>query len=112
MEANLEDALGALLSDPAAMEKVKTMARSLGLGDLSPAGEQASSPEGSPLRKLTALEGLAGIDHNQQCLLEALSPYLSRSRIHKLEKAMRAAHMASAASVFLGSGGSKLLTGR
>jgi len=38
------------------------------------------------------------IDKNQQALLRALSPYLSRQRIKKLENAMRAAKMAGFAA--------------
>jgi hypothetical protein len=44
------------------------------------------------------------IDHNQQGLLKALTPYLSQARISKLEKAMRAAKMAQFATVLLNSG--------
>ena len=39
---------------------------------------------------------------NQKALLQALAPYLSSGRIHKLEKAMRAAKLAGMASSFLG----------
>ena len=46
----------------------------------------------------------------QKALLAALSPYISGSRIHKLEKAMRAAKLAGVATSFLGS--SQLFSGR
>ena len=44
--------------------------------------------------------------------LNALRPYLSSGRIDKLEKAMRAAKLANAASSALRSGGLSFLTGR
>ena len=54
--------------------------------------------------------GKAGVDREQKALLAALSPYISGSRIHKLEKAMRAAKLAGVATSFLGS--SQLFSGR
>ena len=48
-------------------------------------------------------------DHNnnthQQALLSALNPYLTRDRISRLERAMRAAKLAGMATAFLGGGG-------
>ena len=55
---------------------------------------------------------ITGIDQNQQNLLSALSPYMSRDKVSKLENAMRAAKLARLASGFLGSGGLQLFTGR
>ena len=54
----------------------------------------------------------SGTDQNQQALLHALSPFLSHSRIHKLERAMQASRMAGAASAFLNAGGLQMLRGR
>ena len=64
------------------------------------------------VQKIASMAGKAGIDNHQQALLKALRPYLSRERIEKLEKAMRAAKLAGVATGFLGSGGLSLLTGR
>jgi hypothetical protein len=54
--------------------------------------------------------GKAGVDRDQKALLSALSPYISGNRIHKLEKAMRAAKLAGVATTFLGN--SSLFSGR
>ena len=62
------------------------------------------------VQKLTGLMGKAGVDSNQKALLSALSPYISGNRIHKLEKAMRAAKLAGVATTFLGN--SPLFSGR
>lgn len=94
----LEEKLGAILNDPKAMEKIMSMAKSLG------GGEQAQAPPALPdfdpsmLQKIASLSRQGSIDKNQQALLRALSPYLSRQRITKLENAMRAARMAGFAA--------------
>lgn len=113
----MEDKLNAILGNPQLMEQIMGMARSL-----SQNTPEAPSPEGSssPLPNIdpTMLQGLAGLSRQsgitkeQQALLQALGPYLSRDRIARLEKAMRAAKLARLASGFLSSGGLQLLTGR
>ena len=55
----------------------------------------------SMVQKLSGLAGQSNIDANQRTLLKALTPYLKRDRISKLERAMRAAKMANMASAFL-----------
>lgn len=117
----MEDKLGAILSNPQMMQQIMAMAQSLGSGSSAPA-EPAPQPQPTPqspsapdpalLGKLASLAGQSNIDRNQQALLNALGPYLSRQRIIKLEKAMRAAKMANLASVFLSQGGLQALTGR
>lgn len=113
MENNLEEQLGAILSNPEMMQKIQSMAQSLGSSSTAPSLEQ-KPPEIdlSVLQKLSGLAGQTGIDKNQQTLLAALTPYLSQSRVYKLENAMRAAKMARLASGFLGSGGLQMLSGR
>lgn len=118
---DMEDKIGAILSNPQMMQQIMAMAQSLG-GASGPPGEQsqpqsapapsASIPDPAMLGKLVGLAGQSSIDRNQQALLNALGPYLSRQRIGKLEKAMRAAKMANLASVFLSQGGLQALTGR
>lgn len=102
----IEEKLGSILSNPEMMQKIMGLAQSLGAQE--PVKEAA--PEPAPLPQidanlLKAVSGMAkqsGIDRDQQTLLRALSPYLSRQRIHKLENAMRAARMARlAASVLI-----------
>ena len=103
----LENRLGAILGNPEMMQKIMTMAQSLG-GEL-PKEAAAPPPPEFPqidpglLQKLSAgLAGAGGIDQNQQTLLHALGPYLSSRRINRLERAMKAAKMASFATSILG----------
>lgn len=120
--SEMEEKLGAILNNPQLMQQVMSMAQSLGQsapsGDPKPPEhkeENAPSftlPDPAVLQKLSGFAGGSSIDSNQKALLCALGPYLSHSRIAKLEKAMRAARMAQFASSFLGQGGLSLLTGR
>ena len=113
MENNLEEKLGAILSNPEMMQKIQAMAQSLGQSASSaPSEPQKPDVDLSALQKLSGLAGQTGIDKNQQTLLCALTPYLSQNRISKLENAMRAAKMARLASSFLGNGGLQLFSGR
>lgn len=117
---SMEDKLGAVLSNPQLMQQIMAMANSLSQSNDSqkqaPKQEQPSSalPSIDP-RLISQLSGIAGnnaVDNDQRALLKALGPYLSRDRISRLEKAMRAARMAKFASSFLNQGGLSLLTGR
>lgn len=104
---NLQNQMNALLSDPDMMQKISAMAQSL--SGNAPAETQKPDPEPTAfsidpglLQKLAGFAGKTGIDNNQKNLLHALNPYLSKDRINRLERAMRAAAMAKMASVFLG----------
>lgn len=113
----LEDKLGAILNNPQLMGQIVSMAQSLGQSAPAPEAPPAPMPElpnfdPGLLAKLGSLAGQGPVDGNQQALLTALHPYLSRRKVEKLEKAMRAAKMARMASAFLGQGGLSLLTGR
>ena len=117
----MEDKLGAILGNPQMMQQIMSMAQALGSQDSTPKPEPQKHESPSPampnidpamLQKLAGMAGQSSIDRNQQALLKALGPYLSRERIGKLEKAMRAAKMAGMASVFLSQGGIPFLTGR
>lgn len=118
MENNLEEKLGAILSDPEMMQKIQAMAQSLGQPEPKPEPQKQPESQSMPeldismLQRLSGLAGQTGIDQNQKTLLSALSPYLSRNKVAKLENAMRAAKMARLASGFLSSGGLQRLTGR
>jgi hypothetical protein len=111
----MEDKLGTILNNPQLMGQIMQMAQSL--GQSSPPPEQKSSsplPDFDPamMRNLASLAGQGTVDNNQQALLRALNPYLSRRKVEKLEKAMRAARIARMASGFLGQGGLSALMGR
>lgn len=120
--SEMEEKLSTILNNPQMMQQIMAMAQAMGSGqqqkEEEPPKQQEPPQSNAPEIDLNALQKLAGIarnngvDQNQQALLRALSPYLSRDRVRKLERAMQAAKMAGAASMFLNSGGLKLLTGR
>lgn len=119
---DMEDRIGAILNNPQMMQQIMSMAQSLNQN--SPQGDANEPPppqeKAAPLpdfdlgmvQKLSGFARQSSIDTQQRALLKALSPYLSRQRISKLEKAMRAAKMARFASGFLNSGALQSLTGR
>lgn len=118
----MEQKLNSILSDPDMMSRIMTMAQSLGTG-VSPAEPYPPNQPEQPLPPLPSANELAllqklqyfaqgsSIDREQQALLHALSPYLTGERIQKLEKAMRAAKIASMASGFLSNHGLNLFSG-
>lgn len=115
--SEMEERLGSILGNPQLMQQIMTMAQSLG----PPQSEAPPPPEPQPspgvldpqmLSTLSALASQSQADPQQQKLLQALSPYLSPQRGQKLEKAMRAARLARAASAFLSGGGLSILAGR
>ena len=111
----MEEKLGAILGNPQMMQQIMSMANSLsGQEAESPPPTESPFPDFDPemLQKMLGLAGQMGVDRQQQALLCALEPYLTRNRLKKLEKAMRAAKMARLASGFLGSGGLQMLSGR
>ena len=107
---DLEEKLASVMNDPAMMQKIMSLAQSLGgsqsQNEPEPPPKQESAPfpdiDISMLQKLSGFAKQSGIDKNQQTLLHALSPYISRNRISRLEKAMRAAKMANFATSLLG----------
>ena len=114
----MEEKLGAILGNPQMMQQIMSMAQSLNTSQEPASPEQPVSapamPEFDPalLQKIMSLTGNLGIDQNQQALLRALRPYLTAGRIQKLEKAMRAAKLANAASAAFSTGALSFLTGR
>lgn len=117
-----EDQLSAILNNPQIMGQIMSLAQSIGKPD---SGEKSaeeepkkSSPDPPPLlggepnaallKAMAAFSGGGGIDRNQRSLLKALSAYVSKSRINKLERAMRAANIArQASSLFAAEGNRK-----
>ena len=110
---DLEEKLNSVLSNPEMMQKIMSMAQAF----QSPTEQKTAKevPKDSPfpdldlgaLQKLSSLAKQGNIDKEQQTLLRALNPYLSRERIRKLENAMRAARMARFAAAALGQQGLK-----
>lgn len=119
--AELEEKLGSILNNPQMMQQIMGMAQMLSGGQQQPKEEKKPTEQAAPEmpaidpKMLQAIAGIAhqsGTDQQQQGLLKALQPYLSRERINKLERAMSAARMARAASAFLNAGGLQMLTRR
>lgn len=131
----MEEKLGSILNNPQMMQQIMALAQSLNQSQQvsspappppvpapAPAPRQEPRQESpanplqnldlSALQKLSGFARQSGVDQQQQALLKALSPYLSRDRIVKLEKAMRAAKLAKLASAFLNAGGLQILSGR
>ena len=104
----MEEKLGAILSNPDMMKQIMSMAQAF--GSPPPPPEKPKEPCAEPgldpamLQKAMALIQGSGIDSCQQNLLCALEPYLTRERISRLERAMRAAKLAGLAAQFLGGG--------
>lgn len=120
----MEDKLGAILNNPQMMSQIMSMAQAMGSQQQSPEPQpqpqvQAMAPpqqapeiDMAMLQKLSGLASHNNIDRDQQALLKALTPYLHRERISKLERAMRAAKIARFASAAFGQGGLQSLLGR
>ena len=107
--SGMEDQLGAILGDPVMMQKIQALAQSM--GQSQPPGQPEKpervvqpSPAGPGTGDLGMLKAFTGF-------LKALSPYVSREKIAKLEKAMRSAKLAQQTSGLLESGALKNLTG-
>lgn len=119
----MEDKIGSILNNPQMMQQIMAMAQALGSQPTkndaparqeSPPQKQDSPPE-IDLAMVQRISGLArqsSIDKREQALLRALGAYLSKDRIGKLEKAMRAAKIAKIASSALGARGLSTLIGR
>ena len=125
---DMESKMGAILNNPDMMQKIMAMAQSLNLGNSPPTPHPDKIQENQPpvsqplpgipnidlsiLQKISGFATQSRIDNDQQALLKALTPYLSRERISKLERAMRAVKMAGLASTLLQSTGFQSLFGR
>lgn len=105
--SELEEKLGQVLSNPQMMQQIMALAQSMGSGtphkETAPEPPPPSIPALDPgvLQKVAGMAANTGVDANQKALLRALGPYVSRERVGKLEKAMRAAKMAVFASSLL-----------
>lgn len=114
--SDMEDQLGAILGNPKMMADIMALAQSMGQeeppkGPEKPTGPPPPGEGGIDMAMVKALTGFARgacIDRDQQALLKALCPFVSREKIQKLEKAMRAAKIAQQASGLLESGALKL----
>lgn len=106
---DLETKLASILQNPEMMGKIMNLAQTMGANQppQDPAPKAAEGPalpnvDLSMVQKLAGLAGQSSIDADQRNLLGALRPYLSPSRIGKLERAMRAAKIASMSGILTG----------
>ena len=101
--AELEERLASMLNDPKMMQQIMNMAQNLGSSQENASAPPDEIPPIDPgmIKQLSGFAQRGNIDPKQRSLLNALGPYLSRERILKLEKAMRAARVAQMASGFL-----------
>ena len=125
---DMQSKLNAILGNPQMMQQIMSMAQAMGQEQPEPPNQAAtpppppppensavpafSLPDAATMQRIAGLAGQTGIDKNQQALLKALRPYLSRERVNKLERAMRAAKIAGVAATALGGSGLSFLTGR
>ena len=116
--AEMEDKINSILSDPKMMQQIMSMAQALGAEgaqkEENPQPQNFSMPEidMATMQRLTGLARQSGIDKREQSLLRALGGYLSKDRVTRLEKAMRAAKMAKIATSALGQRGMNSFQGR
>lgn len=120
---DIQQQMNAILGNPEMMQKIMAMAQSLNQPQPTQQEPSQSQKEEiqnfsfpeldlSMVQRLSGIAGKSNIDKNQKSLLSALTPYLSKERISKLEKAMRAAKMANMASRLLGNSGFQFNSGR
>lgn len=122
---DMEEKLNAILGNPQMMQQIMSMAQAMGQQKGDPPKKEEQKPDPpvptasnsggldlGMIQRITSIARQSGIDKNQQNLLKALGPYLSRDRIVKLEKAMRAAKIAGVASTALAGSGIPFLSGR
>ena len=121
--SELEDKINGILGDPAQMEKIAGLAKSLmGGGDSgdTPAEKTKSAGGGldSLMQSLGGSDGAidpamlarlsrafssgAGEKKQERALLEAMKPYLSEKRRSKMDKAIKLARLASIARIAMG----------
>ena len=101
----MEEKLGAILGNPQMMQQIMALAQSMGSQSPPPEPPKQEGPDPAMMQKMMAAFQGSAVDPHQQALLSALNPYLTRDRISRLERAMRAAKLAGLATAFLGGGG-------
>ena len=109
--AEFEDKLNSILSNPALMGQIMSMAGSLGQEQAPPPPPpQPSAPVSGMNFDPAAMAGMmqllrsTQIGQREQRLLQALDGYLPKDRLDKLMKAMQAAKIAKYASGALAKG--------
>ena len=101
--SEFEDKLNSVLGDPAQMEKIANLAKTLMGGD-GGAPEPSPEPFGGLDIRIGKLMNNSG-DDNKQRLLQAMEPYLSEKRRGKMDKALKIARLARIAKASMGEEG-------
>lgn len=116
---DMQKQMADILGNPEMMQTIMSMAQQLSKAPPEDESKEPEKPRMPPmdmdinmLQQLGAIAQKTAVDRNQQTLLSALAPYLTQSRLQKLEKAMRAAKLAGIASAFLSSPVSPFHIGR
>lgn len=111
--SELEERINAVLGDPAQLEKITMMARSLmGGGGESAQSANAQAPAGvleelgldsEAVSKISRLiNAQSGSPGAGQAMLQAMRPYLSDKRREKVDKALKIARLAKLAGLAMG----------
>ena len=104
--SDFEDRLNSILNDPAQMDRIAAMAKSLmgGEGGTAQQPKPTEAFEMPDLGRLMASVGIGsgGGTDNKRALLEAMKPYLSPHRREKLDRAMKLAKMIGMAETAFG----------
>lgn len=120
---DMEEKLGTILNNPQMMQQIMAMAQAMGGSGKDAPPPRSDTPPPRPenpfsgidmatIQKISSLAQNSNIDKRERALLQALGAYLSKERVGKLEKAMRAAKIAKIASGALAQRASSSSTGR
>ncbi len=124
--SELEDRVNSILNDPAQMDKIANLAKSL-MGGEGKAQKQSEAPErdtgglgsiaelarsfmgddgvldGAALGRISRVLSASGAqDNEKRALLEAMKPYMSEKRRTKMDKAIKIARLAKIAKIAMG----------
>lgn len=117
--SEFEDRVNSILSDPAQMDKITKIAKSLMGGEAAEPEERSGGGEnplaaflGSDGEEMAALGRISRAlgaqtqqDKEKTALLEAMKPYLSEKRRRKMDKAMKIARLTRIARAAMGESG-------
>ena len=98
---DLESRIREVLGDPAQMEQVFSVARSLGI---TPPSDEKSQPDAAPAELGSLAELIrqaAAVDPRENALLSALKPYCSADRQRRIDRALRIARISQIAGAAL-----------
>lgn len=100
--SELEEKLSQVLGNPQMMQQIMSLAQAMGQTENQhPVSPPPEAADFAMMQKVAGMASGTAVDSDQRALLRALGPYVSQTRVRKLEKAMRAAKMATFASQLL-----------